>query len=185
MFCGCWVSVGVFRGVRVWVSGTSSSLLCPPDPPFLPQTQPNTKTPKQNTHKHTPKPLEPTKLLNKHQTPLIKLKQVYRRDQPAMSRGRFREFFQCDFDVAGAYAPMVADAEVLKVRRRAMSEWVAMMMMMMMMRVVVGRGCCERGRGVQFVLCVDGERCERGGPTKIKQPRQPKPQKNKTKKKRC
>jgi len=40
---------------------------------------------------------------------------VYRRDQPQMSRGRFREFFQCDFDVAGAYAPMVADAEVLKV----------------------------------------------------------------------
>lgn len=23
--------------------------------------------------------------------------QVYRRDQPQMSRGRFREFFQCDF----------------------------------------------------------------------------------------
>ncbi|GFR48349.1 hypothetical protein Agub_g10236, partial [Astrephomene gubernaculifera] len=40
---------------------------------------------------------------------------VYRRDQPQMNRGRFREFFQCDFDIAGAYAPMVADAEVLKV----------------------------------------------------------------------
>lgn len=40
---------------------------------------------------------------------------VYRRDNPQMNRGRFREFFQCDFDVAGAYAVMVADAEVLKV----------------------------------------------------------------------
>ncbi|GIL94796.1 hypothetical protein Vretimale_943 [Volvox reticuliferus] len=40
---------------------------------------------------------------------------VYRRDQPQMTRGRFREFFQCDFDIAGAYAPMVADAEVVKV----------------------------------------------------------------------
>ena len=40
---------------------------------------------------------------------------VYRRDQPAMARGRFREFFQCDFDVAGAYPHMVADAEVIKV----------------------------------------------------------------------
>lgn len=40
---------------------------------------------------------------------------VYRRDQPQMARGRFREFFQCDFDIAGAYASMVPDAEVLKV----------------------------------------------------------------------
>lgn len=40
---------------------------------------------------------------------------VYRRDQPQMNRGRFREFFQCDFDIAGAYAAMVPDAEVLKV----------------------------------------------------------------------
>ncbi|KAF5833236.1 hypothetical protein DUNSADRAFT_10518 [Dunaliella salina] len=40
---------------------------------------------------------------------------VYRRDQPQMTRGRFREFFQCDFDVAGAYATMVADSEVVKV----------------------------------------------------------------------
>eukprot|EP00873_Tetraselmis_striata_P016208 jgi/Tetstr1/436472/TSEL_025300.t1 len=40
---------------------------------------------------------------------------VYRRDQPQMTRGRFREFFQCDFDIAGAYSAMVPDAEVLKV----------------------------------------------------------------------
>ena len=32
------------------------------------------------------------------------------------ARGRFREFFQCDFDIAGAYPSMVPDAEVLKVR---------------------------------------------------------------------
>ncbi|KAL4399061.1 Cytoplasmic and mitochondrial histidine tRNA synthetase [Malassezia pachydermatis] len=38
---------------------------------------------------------------------------VYRRDQPAMTKGRFREFYQCDFDVAGTYDPMVPDAEVL------------------------------------------------------------------------
>lgn len=41
---------------------------------------------------------------------------VYRRDQPQAARGRFREFFQCDFDIAGAYPSMVPDAEVLKVR---------------------------------------------------------------------
>ncbi|GAQ79094.1 Histidyl-tRNA synthetase [Klebsormidium nitens] len=40
---------------------------------------------------------------------------VYRRDQPQMARGRYREFYQCDFDIAGEYAPMVPDAEVLKV----------------------------------------------------------------------
>ena len=26
---------------------------------------------------------------------------VYRRDNPQMKRGRFREFYQCDFDIAG------------------------------------------------------------------------------------
>jgi histidyl-tRNA synthetase len=37
---------------------------------------------------------------------------VYRRDNPQLARGRYREFYQCDFDVAGSYLPMVADAEV-------------------------------------------------------------------------
>ncbi|GAA96629.1 uncharacterized protein L969DRAFT_94918 [Mixia osmundae IAM 14324] len=40
---------------------------------------------------------------------------VYRRDNPAMSKGRMREFYQCDLDIAGSYDPMVPDAEVLKI----------------------------------------------------------------------
>ncbi len=41
---------------------------------------------------------------------------VYRRDNPQMSKGRFREFYQCDFDIAGSnYGIMIPDAEVLKV----------------------------------------------------------------------
>ena len=32
-----------------------------------------------------------------------------------MSKGRFREFYQCDFDIAGTYSPMLPDAEVLSV----------------------------------------------------------------------
>ncbi|KAF3004140.1 Cytoplasmic and mitochondrial histidine tRNA synthetase [Curvularia kusanoi] len=40
---------------------------------------------------------------------------VYRRDQPAMTKGRMREFYQCDFDIAGAYDAMIPDAEVLKI----------------------------------------------------------------------
>uniref|UniRef100_A0ACD5ZZ30 Uncharacterized protein n=2 Tax=Avena sativa TaxID=4498 RepID=A0ACD5ZZ30_AVESA len=38
---------------------------------------------------------------------------VYRRDNPA--NGRYREFYQCDFDIAGVYEPMEADFEVIKV----------------------------------------------------------------------
>lgn len=38
---------------------------------------------------------------------------VYRRDQPAMTKGRMREFYQCDFDVAGTYESMIPDAECL------------------------------------------------------------------------
>eukprot|EP01086_Lenisia_limosa_P015694 TRINITY_DN5191_c0_g1_i1.p1 TRINITY_DN5191_c0_g1~~TRINITY_DN5191_c0_g1_i1.p1 ORF type:complete len:931 (+),score=292.10 TRINITY_DN5191_c0_g1_i1:47-2794(+) len=40
---------------------------------------------------------------------------VYRRDQPAMTKGRYREFYQCDFDIAGDYETMIPDAEVIKV----------------------------------------------------------------------
>ena len=40
---------------------------------------------------------------------------VYRRDQPQMNRGRFREFFQCDFDIAGAHPTMTPDSEVISV----------------------------------------------------------------------
>ena len=42
--------------------------------------------------------------------------QVYRRDNPQMNRGRFREFYQCDVDIAGSYPAMVPDAEIIKVR---------------------------------------------------------------------
>ena len=40
---------------------------------------------------------------------------VYRRDQPQMTRGRFREFYQCDLDIAGSYPSMIPDSEILKV----------------------------------------------------------------------
>ncbi|KAL8925090.1 MAG: hypothetical protein Q9172_002409 [Xanthocarpia lactea] len=40
---------------------------------------------------------------------------VYRRDQPAMTKGRMREFYQCDFDIAGSYDKMLPDAEILRI----------------------------------------------------------------------
>jgi histidyl-tRNA synthetase len=40
---------------------------------------------------------------------------VYRRDQPAMKKGRMREFYQCDFDIAGVYDPMLPDAEIVRI----------------------------------------------------------------------
>lgn len=54
-----------------------------------------------------------------HNYPSIKryhIGKVYRRDSPQMAKGRFREFYQCDFDIAGPnYGKMIPDAEVLKV----------------------------------------------------------------------
>ncbi|KCZ75020.1 hypothetical protein H311_04009, partial [Anncaliia algerae PRA109] len=38
---------------------------------------------------------------------------VFRRDNPSFAKGRLREFFQCDFDIAGSYKSMVADAETI------------------------------------------------------------------------
>ena len=47
---------------------------------------------------------------------------VYRRDNPAMNKGRFREFYQCDFDIAGKYGLMIPDAEVLAVLNEILTE---------------------------------------------------------------
>ncbi|KAI9479376.1 Cytoplasmic and mitochondrial histidine tRNA synthetase [Coemansia sp. RSA 1085] len=47
---------------------------------------------------------------------------VYRRDQPAMTKGRMREFFQCDFDIAGTYDAMVPDAECIRVAVEVLSQ---------------------------------------------------------------
>jgi len=47
---------------------------------------------------------------------------VYRRDKPEVNKGRYREFYQCDFDIAGNYSPMVPDAEVITVAAEILSE---------------------------------------------------------------
>ena len=60
---------------------------------------------------------------------------VYRRDQPVLSKGRMREFYQCvrssgvkecpanekDFDIAGTYDSMVPDAEILSILCESLS----------------------------------------------------------------
>ncbi|XP_004686874.1 PREDICTED: probable histidine--tRNA ligase, mitochondrial [Condylura cristata] len=40
---------------------------------------------------------------------------VWRRESPTVVQGRFREFCQCDFDIAGEFDPMIPDAECLKI----------------------------------------------------------------------
>jgi histidyl-tRNA synthetase len=50
---------------------------------------------------------------DKRQIKRFQAGKVYRRDQPAIERGRMREFYQCDFDYAGALDLMVPDSEVL------------------------------------------------------------------------
>jgi histidyl-tRNA synthetase len=52
---------------------------------------------------------------NTTQIKRYQIAKVYRRDQPAIARGRLREFYQCDFDIAGLYDPMIADAEILRI----------------------------------------------------------------------
>lgn len=47
---------------------------------------------------------------------------VYRRDQPQMTKGRFREFYQCDLDIAGDYATMIPDANILHVVNEILTE---------------------------------------------------------------
>ncbi|GAB1608506.1 histidine--tRNA ligase, cytoplasmic-like [Argonauta hians] len=47
---------------------------------------------------------------------------VYRRDQPAMTKGRYREFYQCDIDIAGQYDAMMPDAECVKLVSSILTE---------------------------------------------------------------
>ncbi|KAJ3141353.1 hypothetical protein HK101_003428, partial [Irineochytrium annulatum] len=47
---------------------------------------------------------------------------VYRRDNPSIAKGRMREFYQCDLDIAGDYGPMIPDAEVLRIGVELLSE---------------------------------------------------------------
>ncbi|KAF9515855.1 hypothetical protein BS47DRAFT_1381276 [Hydnum rufescens UP504] len=56
--------------------------------------------------------------MNSAQYPTMKryhIAKVYRRDAPAMTKGRMREFYQCDFDIAGSFDPMLPDSEVLAI----------------------------------------------------------------------
>jgi histidyl-tRNA synthetase len=46
---------------------------------------------------------------------------VYRRDQPDINKGRFREFYQCDFDIAGPSDAMLPDAECLTIMHEVMT----------------------------------------------------------------
>ncbi|XP_015125532.1 histidine--tRNA ligase, cytoplasmic isoform X1 [Diachasma alloeum] len=46
---------------------------------------------------------------------------VYRRDNPSMTKGRYREFYQCDFDIAGQYDPMIPDAECIRIVAEALT----------------------------------------------------------------
>eukprot|EP00696_Hemimastix_kukwesjijk_P017554 gnl/Hemi2/6230_TR2140_c0_g1_i1.p1 gnl/Hemi2/6230_TR2140_c0_g1~~gnl/Hemi2/6230_TR2140_c0_g1_i1.p1 ORF type:complete len:1134 (-),score=428.14 gnl/Hemi2/6230_TR2140_c0_g1_i1:68-3154(-) len=57
-----------------------------------------------------------------HKLKRYHISRVYRRDTPNMSKGRYREFFQCDFDIAGEYDPMIPDAEVLMVMTEILDE---------------------------------------------------------------
>ncbi|CAG9314888.1 unnamed protein product [Blepharisma stoltei] len=43
------------------------------------------------------------------------LGKVYRREQSQASKGRYREFYQCDFDIIGKGVTMIQEAEILKI----------------------------------------------------------------------
>ncbi|KAG8200236.1 hypothetical protein JTE90_025012 [Oedothorax gibbosus] len=46
---------------------------------------------------------------------------VYRRDNPSMAKGRYREFYQCDFDIAGQYGEMIPDVECVRIMKEILN----------------------------------------------------------------
>lgn len=57
---------------------------------------------------------------NKYSMKRYQIGKVYRRDNP--SKGRYREFYQCDLDIAGQCEVMEADFEVIKVLTELLDE---------------------------------------------------------------
>lgn len=47
---------------------------------------------------------------------------VYRRDNPSMTKGRYREFYQCDFDIAGQYSEMIPDVECVRIMKEILGD---------------------------------------------------------------
>ncbi|XP_035209434.1 histidine--tRNA ligase, cytoplasmic-like isoform X2 [Stegodyphus dumicola] len=47
---------------------------------------------------------------------------VYRRDAPSIAKGRYREFYQCDFDIAGQYSEMIPDVECVRIMKEILSD---------------------------------------------------------------
>ena len=47
---------------------------------------------------------------------------VYRADDPQISKGRFREFYQCDFDIAGSSESMIYDTEIIDFAHNVLTE---------------------------------------------------------------
>lgn len=50
----------------------------------------------------------------------FQIAKVYRRDNP--SKGRYREFYQCDFDIAGQFEKMGPDFEAIKTLTELLDE---------------------------------------------------------------
>lgn len=47
---------------------------------------------------------------------------VYRRENPSANQGRYREFYQCDIDIAGQYDEMLPDSECLRILHEILHE---------------------------------------------------------------
>jgi histidyl-tRNA synthetase len=47
---------------------------------------------------------------------------VFRRDNPSMNQGRYREFYQCDYDIVGNYDLMLPDADCIEVMASVLNE---------------------------------------------------------------
>lgn len=80
---------------------------------------------------------------------------VFRRDQPSVSKGRLREFVQCDLDIAGAYMDMVADAEAICIMAECLDRVGHRYRIRISSRMVLNAvmECCGVGRDSFAAVC--------------------------------
>eukprot|EP01022_Parablepharisma_sp_SALTPOND_P012006 TRINITY_DN1531_c0_g1_i1.p2 TRINITY_DN1531_c0_g1~~TRINITY_DN1531_c0_g1_i1.p2 ORF type:complete len:677 (-),score=114.80 TRINITY_DN1531_c0_g1_i1:13434-15464(-) len=85
---------------------------------------------------------------------------VYRRETPQISKGRYREFYQCDYDIAGNCSSMIAESEILFVisdvlKKLGIGEFVTIINHRGLLNAMVELSGCEKTKFKTICSSID------------------------------
>ncbi len=85
---------------------------------------------------------------------------VYRRETPQMAKGRYREFHQCDYDIAGQYSAMIPEAEILCIisevlKKLGITEFVTLVNHRLLLNAMVELSGCDAAKFKTICSSID------------------------------